>query len=49
MFTDKALDRGIVVCESSGHFTHIHKHTTSNTQSESVFDCINTQAFCVTY
>lgn len=48
MFTDKALDRGIVVCESSGHFTHIHKHTTSNTRSESVFDCINTQAFCVT-
>lgn len=36
------------MCESSGPFTHMHKHTTSNTQSESVFDSVNTQAFCLT-
>lgn len=48
MFTGIALDRGVVVCESSGLFTHIHTHTTSNTQSESVFDSVHTQAFCLT-
>lgn len=26
---------------------HIQKHTTSNTQSESVFDSGHTQAFCL--